>query len=150
MELATGSPAAAPGTPEDAGRRKSGRVTKRPDLLADQLGIPAKRKRTNEDGEAESDAESGAADDAEHLDMEIDDEEEEEQGDDDEEGKTRRRAKKGAQGKQGKPRAAKKPKVDAGGNERSIPIRGTKGRARPKKAVRFSSATDAGGLFGEF
>jgi cohesin complex subunit SA-1/2 len=137
----------------DAARRRSGRVSKRPDLLVDQLGASAKRKRLTRDDE--NDAEAGAEDE----DDEDDDDDEDDSSDDtddDEEAKARKKraaaSRKATASKNGgatKSRAAKKPKRDgANGNEQTFPIRGnTKGRA--KKAVRFSSAADAGGLFGK-
>jgi cohesin complex subunit SA-1/2 len=151
QDAVASSPTAEHDEESAAARRRSGRVSKKPDLLVDQLAVSAKRKRTADGADAGSDVESGAADDDDDIDM--DDESDESDGDDgDDEGNARRKRGKARKAGSAKPRAAKKPKHDANGNEQSIPIRSSKGsgKSRSKKAVRFSTAAEAGGLFGEF
>jgi hypothetical protein len=119
-------------SPNPADRRRSGRVTRQPQHLAEELtGGAAKRKRVageegtdDEEEEDESDEEASEADEEEVK-------------------ETRKRSKKTTPAKS---RPAKKARENGEGT--SLAIRPAK---KPRKrAVRFSAAENASGLYGSF
>lgn len=130
--------------PDDANsRRKSGRVTRKPDFLAPEPTASAKRKRVGvdmqEDDVGPATSESGGEDDEEEDDDEEPDEEELKE--------QRSRKPKSAP----KRPAAKKPKTN--GATASLPIRSTTSKSRPRKkkaqAMDAADAEEAGGLYTE-
>jgi cohesin complex subunit SA-1/2 len=136
------SPTSNASSPAPAERRRSGRVTKKPQHLGDHLGVPAKRKRG-----AHEDVDD---DDVEMRDEDSDEDDEDDEGElDDEEVESRtRRTRKATSGKS---RAIKKPKQNGEGV--NLAIRSASGakssKPRAKRAVRFSEAEAAGGLYGK-
>ncbi|KAF2671792.1 STAG-domain-containing protein [Microthyrium microscopicum] len=135
---------ASPGPDNDANRRRSGRVSKKPALLVDQLGVSApKRKRVPSAAEANADVD-GDVDMDQEVEEEEDDSPSEPDDSQDEDVKPARKKARKAAG------AGTKRKTNGNGVHH-LAIRPAKPRAKPrvKKAARFSSAADAGGLYAE-
>lgn len=122
---------------EAATSRRSGRVSKRPQFLVDDIPASAKRKRDGPDDEIDGE---------DYISSDGDDDDDE--GEPDEEELRARRSKK-ARSRGSRP-AAKKHRTN--GAIGQIPIRNTAHRARPRKRAAGGNVPDAdqaGGLYGE-
>jgi cohesin complex subunit SA-1/2 len=137
------SPTSNASSPAPAERRRSGRVTKKPQHLGDQLGVPAKRKRTADEDLDGEDVEM--QDDEEDE----DDESDEEDPEDEDAGARRRRPRKSTSGNS---RAIKKPKQNGEGVNLAIRSASATKSSKPrgKRAVRFSAVQAADGLYGTY
>lgn len=130
----------APVDKTDAGnKRRSGRVTRKPDLYTEPLTTSSKRKRDvaeDENGDQDSDQEDSES-------------EEESEPDEEELREQRTKARKPKAAAPKKP-AAKRSKTN--GISVALPVRaaGKKGRTKKAKGVDEATAEEAGGLYGWF
>ena len=135
-------------SPTAASRRRSGRVSRKPELLVDQIGASnaIKRKRASAAGEVDDadDAEEDDDDDEPDEDDQSDDPEDLDAADGVPPKPRRKRAKSGATAR---PRA-KRPKQNGDAvNLVMRPAKSQRSKTRPKKAARFTDAANVGGLY---
>jgi len=128
----------------DVSRRRSGRASKKPDLVASQIGFTTKRKRVA------SDTRDASEDVDDDVDMQDEDDVSSSEPDDSQDEDVRPAKKRARKAASSKPRA-KKPKQN--GDAVSLSIRPAKKsrptKSRPPKAGRFVVPEDAEGLFGK-
>ncbi|OJJ51195.1 hypothetical protein ASPZODRAFT_56383 [Penicilliopsis zonata CBS 506.65] len=161
-ESRSSSPLAAtsqePASSPAADRRKSGRVSRKPQLFSQEgHGSRAKRKRDGDDDDDNDDDNEDGDVDEEGPDA-LDEESEEEEDDEPDEEELREKQRSGRRmanrkapaGSRAKPKAhtAKKPRVAGNGARRQLALRPAVSRPR-KRAAKFSFAAEVGGLYAE-